>query len=109
MHPIEHLLYYSCMLIHWVVASHPIHMMMNGQHATFAAIWGHGGFDELVVKDGVTITSAASYYHSLHHRYFECNYGEMGMPFDHWFGTSHDGTPEAREKMLARKRAMHGS
>ena len=71
-------------------------MMMNGQHATFAAILGHGGFDELVVKEGVTVTSAASYYHSLHHRYFECNYGEMGMPFDHWFGTSHDGTPEAR-------------
>ena len=109
MHPIEHLLYYTCMLIHWVVASHPIHMMMNGQHATFAAIMGHGGFDELVVKEGVTITSAASYYHSLHHRYFECNYGEMGMPFDHWFGTSHDGTPEARARMLARRRAMHGS
>ena len=31
------------------------------------------------------------------------------MPFDHWFGTSHDGTAEARERMLARKRAMHGS
>ena len=108
MHPVEHLLYYTCMLIHWVVASHPIHMIMNGQHATFAAILGHGGFDEIVVKDGVTVSSAASYYHSLHHRYFECNYGEMGMPFDHWFGTSHDGTPEARERMLARKRAMHG-
>ena len=108
MHPVEHLLYYTCMLIHWVVASHPIHMMMNGQHATFTAILGHGGFDELVVKDGMKVPSGASYYHSLHHRYFECNYGEMGMPFDHWFGTSHDGSPEARERMLARKRAMHG-
>ena len=109
MHPVEHLLYYTCMLIHWVVASHPIHMIMNGQHATFAAIMGHGGFDEIVVKDGVKVPSGASYFHSLHHRYFECNYGEMGLPFDHWFGTSHDGSPEAREKMLARKRAMHGS
>ena len=80
MHPIEHLLYYTCMLIHWVVASHPIHMMMNGQHATFAAILGHGGFEDFVIKDGVKVKSGASYYHSLHHRYFECNYGEMGMP-----------------------------
>ena len=109
MHPIEHLLYYTCMLIHWVVASHPIHMIMNGQHATFAAILGHGGFEELVVIDGVQVPSGGSYFHSLHHRYFECNYGEMGMPFDHWFGTSHDGSPEAREKMLARTRRMHGS
>ena len=108
MHPIEHVIYYTTMLIHWVVASHPIHMIMNGHRATFGAILGHGGFDEIVLKDGVTVTSSASYYHSLHHRYFECNYGEMGMPFDHWFGTSHDGSPEARERMLARKRAMHG-
>ena len=57
MHPIEHLLYYTCMLIHWVVASHPIHMIMNGQHATFAAILGHGGFDEFVIKDGVKVQS----------------------------------------------------
>ena len=109
MHPVEHLLYYTCMLIHWVVASHPIHMMMNGQHATFTAILGHGGFEEVVVNDDVKIPSGASYYHSLHHRYFECNYGEMGMPFDHLFGTNFDGSPEAREKMLARRRAMHGS
>ena len=75
MHPIEHVIYYTTMLVHWVVASHPIHMIMNGQRATFGAILGHGGFDEIVLKDGVTVTSSASYYHSLHHRYFECNYG----------------------------------
>lgn len=107
MHPLEHLIYYTCMLIHWVVASHPIHMMMNGQHATLTAILGHSGFDELVLNEDVKVTSGASYFHQLHHRYFECNYGEPDMPFDYWFGTSHDGSPEAREKMLARKRAMH--
>ena len=106
MHPIEHLLYYTCMLIHWVVPSHPIAMILNGQHATLSAAQGHVGFEEAVVKDNVKVP-VASYFHQLHHRYFECNYGEPDMPFDYWFGTSHDGTPEAREQMLARKRSMH--
>lgn len=33
-----------------------------------------------------------SYFHYLHHRYFECNYGESTLPLDKWFGTFHDGS-----------------
>ena len=106
MHPIEHLLYYTCMLIHWVVPSHPIHMIMTGQHASFSAVQGHSGFDEIVVNEKAKMP-AASYFHQLHHRYFECNYGEPDMPFDHWFGTSHDGSPESHQKMRAKQRAIH--
>ena len=36
----------------------------------------------------------ADYFHHLHHRYFECNYGNRPVPLDRLFGTFHDGTPE---------------
>ncbi len=38
MHPIEHLIYLSAALIHFVVASHPIHLFFNMQWAGLAAI-----------------------------------------------------------------------
>lgn len=108
MHPVEHVLYFTCMLLHWVVASHPVHMIMNGQHAALSAVQGHLGFDEAVVSERVKVP-VASYFHQLHHRYFECNYGEPDFPFDHWFGTSHDGSDEAHRQMRARQRAMHST
>ena len=76
MHPIEHVFMYASMLIHWVIGAHPIHMIFQGQAVTFASIVGHGGFEEIVIKDDVKISSYGNYWHSLHHRFFECNYGE---------------------------------
>ena len=42
--------------------------------------------------------------HYLHHKYFERNYGGRLIPIDAWMGTWHDGTPEAHERMKARRR-----
>ena len=106
MHPLEHVLYFSCMLVHWVVPSHPIHMVLNGQHAAFTPAQGHVGFEKLLLKGDAGV-AAGSYFHQLHHRYFECNYGEPDFPFDHWFGTSHDGSPEAHAAMREKRRARH--
>ncbi len=106
MHPLEHLLYFSCILIHWIVPSHPIHMIMNGQHAAFTPASGHVGFETIMVNGKPTVP-AGSYFHQLHHRYFECNYGEPDMPFDSWFGTSHNGSPEAHDAMRQKRRAIH--
>ena len=45
-----------------------------------------------------------SYYaHYLHHKYFEVNYSDGMIPLDTWFGSFHDGTPEAHEAMKARR------
>ena len=33
-------------------------------------------------------------YHYLHHRFFECNYGTSGTPFDKMFGTFRDRLKE---------------
>lgn len=104
MHPIEHILYFSCILIHWIVPSHPIHMLMNAQHAAFTPSQGHVGFETLVLKGKVGLP-AASFFHQLHHRYFECNYGENDMPFDMWFGTYHDGATEAHMAMRQKGQA----
>merc|ERR1712107_507431 len=38
-----------------------------------------------------------SYYHQLHHAYFECNYGDSaGIPFDYIFGTFEDGSSKVK-------------
>ena len=44
------------------------------------------------------------FFHQLHHRYFECNYGEPEIPFDQWFGTYHDGTTASVRKIRERMR-----
>ena len=41
-----------------------------------------------------------SFFHHLHHRYFNCNYGSPEIPFDKWFKTYNDGTEEATNKFL---------
>ena len=64
---------------------------------------GHTGFDRLVVGEDASMD--ASYYaHYLHHKYFEVNYADGMVPLDKWFGSFHDGTPEAHEAMKARRR-----
>ena len=43
-----------------------------------------------------------AYAHYLHHKYFEVNYADGSIPLDKWFGTFHDGSPEADEAMKKR-------
>ena len=83
MHPVEHLLYFSVVLIHFVVPSHPLHFFFNSQHTALTPAGGHSGFDGVM--------HSGSYFHYLHHHYFECNYGEATIPLDKWFGTFRDG------------------
>ena len=106
MHPIEHVIFFSGVLIHWIVPSHPIHAIMNLQLTGFSPAQAHAGFESVVVN-GKSKLRGASYFHQLHHRYFECNYGGLDIPFDVWFGTSHNGSVEAHEKMRARRFAAH--
>ena len=59
----------------------------------------------LLIKDKRRL-ALGTFYHQLHHRYYECNYGNEEMPWDRWFGTFHDGSELATEKTRARKKAM---
>ena len=109
MHPIEHLLYLSSVLIHVVVASHPIHFIFHLQQKVFLAASSHAGFDTVTVgRKSARGIKIGDFFHQLHHRYFECNYGEPEVPFDEWFGSFHDGTNEATKRVQekVRKRRM---
>lgn len=98
MHPAEHLLYFSGVLIHWIVPSNPVHAMFHLVHAGLAPAPGHAGFDKIVFGEDSAIDTHA-YDHYLHHKYFECNYADGVIPLDKWFGTFHDGSAEAQERM----------
>jgi sterol desaturase/sphingolipid hydroxylase (fatty acid hydroxylase superfamily) len=57
MHPIEHIIYFSTILIFLVVPSHPIHAMFALQFAALTPAGGHLGFDKLVVWGKFTLPS----------------------------------------------------
>ena len=104
MHPIEHLLFFSSILIHWVVAAHPIHILFHMQHQALTAVTSHAGFDTLLVKDKNAL-SLGNFHHQMHHRYFECNYGNLEVPWDKVFGSFHDGTDKSHELFLTKQRS----
>jgi sterol desaturase/sphingolipid hydroxylase (fatty acid hydroxylase superfamily) len=102
MHPIEHVAYFSSTLLFFVIPSHPIHMINLASRLGLLPAQGHIGFDRVVVGEEKSMET--SYYaHYLHHKYFEVNYADGMVPLDRWFGSFHDGTPEAHEAMKARR------
>lgn len=107
MHPLEHLLYYSGILIHFVLPSHPLHVIFHLFALNLGAIYSHSGFNKLIFHQRETI-KAGSFHHQLHHKYFECNYGSEEVPMDRWFGSFHDGTDAATTYIRARKKRLAG-
>lgn len=103
MHPVEHILYFSGVLIHFILPSNPILAMYHLYFAGYGAVVGHIGFDKVVVDDETAIPTHA-YNHYLHHKYFEVNYSEGLAALDKVFGTFHDGTKEGDRVMKERFR-----
>ena len=95
MHPAEHLLYFSSALIHWVIPSHPLHVIFNLQFLAAYPAQDHSGFNRVALgKDRSVPTGDRMHY--LHHKLFEVNYGSTGtIPIDRWLGTLHDGSAAA--------------
>ena len=50
MHPFEHLLYFSTVLIHFIIPSHPIHILFHFMIITIGAVVGHCGFDGFLIN-----------------------------------------------------------
>ena len=104
---IEHLIYFSTILLFFLIPAHPIHMINLASRLGLAPAQGHTGFDRLALGEQASMD--VSYYaHYLHHKYFEVNYSDGMVPLDKWFGSFHDGTPEAHEAMKKR-RQMRGT
>ena len=103
MHPVEHLLFFSSVLVHWLVAAHPVHILVHMQHQALTAATSHTGFEALLARDR-KLLALGTFHHQMHHRYFTCNYGNLEVPLDRWFGTFHDGTEASHEAFIARRR-----
>lgn len=106
MHPMEHILFYTNFLIHFVVPSHPIHVLFHGYMQSVHPVFSHSGFEQLYVRDRER-AKMGDFFHQLHHKYFECNYGTIEMPWDRWFGSFHDGSAAATQETRARKKQMY--
>lgn len=78
MHPVEHLIYYTCTLIPLLVTQHPLHFLYAKFHADVAPIGGHDGFAD---------PGGNADYHYVHHAKFDGNYGVPLVDFDRLFGT----------------------
>ena len=105
MHPVEHVIFLATVLIHWVIATHPVHILFHLQYYTLSAATAHAGFEELIVKNQDRL-KFGTFHHQMHHRYFEYNYGSLEMPWDKLFGSFHDGTQGAHEKIKNRRKSI---
>jgi lathosterol oxidase len=108
MHPVEHVIFLGSGLIHFIVPAAPVHILYHMQYLTLTAATTHCGFEGLVVRDRNRL-KLGTFHHQMHHRYFECNYGSLEVPWDKLFGSFHDGTVEADEKIKARRKKIMGA
>lgn len=106
MHPVEAVLYFSTLLIHFVVPSHPVHFLFHAYVNGLNPSVSHSGFEGVVAKDRKRFNTG-DFFHQLHHRYFECNYGTAEMPWDVIFGSFHDGSDAATRATRERKKQMY--
>jgi len=79
MHPLEHMLYYTCYAPCLVLRLHPFVLFWMGVHVVLSPAASHSGYEDHFSADVV---------HYLHHRHTDCNYGvPQSIPLDVWFGT----------------------
>ena len=91
MHPIEHLMYFSSITIHFLIPTHPTHVLFHLFVQGINPAFSHSGFDGVMIDEKKRMETG-DFFHQLHHRHINCNYGTVEMPWDKVFGTFHDGT-----------------
>jgi Delta7-sterol 5-desaturase len=107
MHPIEHVMFFSSIFIHFIIPAHPLHILFHMQHQSLTAATSHTGFENLLVRDKKQL-ALGTFHHQMHHRYFEVNYGNLEMPWDKWFGSFHDGTLKSHEQLKRNRQKRAG-
>ena len=78
MHPVEGTLYYTAALIPVFLGLHPVFTVATIIDLALGAWLGHDGFQW---------PGSGDYFHLLHHKHFDGNYGVMHVPLDWLFGT----------------------
>jgi len=107
MHPVEQFVFLGSVFVHLFIGAHPLHIIFHLQYYFLTAITTHTGFQGLLIGNKNRL-ALGTFHHQMHHRYFECNYGSLEIPWDKWFGSFHDGTMEANEKMQERRKNIMG-
>ncbi|MDU8944773.1 sterol desaturase family protein [Ovoidimarina sediminis] len=106
-HPIEQMIFLGSVFVHVIVGAHPVHILFHLQYFFLTAMTTHTGYQGLLIRDKNRL-NLGTFHHQMHHRYFECNYGSLEIPWDKWMGTFHDGTPEANVRMQKRRKRIMG-
>ncbi len=105
MHPVESFFLMFDTMIFFLLPSHPVHAIFLLFHHGIGAPTSHAGFEH--VKLGkMARFQVGDFFHQLHHRFFDCNYGTWETPWDEWFNTFHDGTDEGNEMVKERRRKI---
>ena len=104
MHPVESFILFTDAAVFFLISSHPVHMIFSMLHHGIGAPTSHTGFEHVKVAKKINVP-VGDFFHQLHHKFFDCNYGTWETPWDKWFNTFHDGTPEGdvHVKELRRK------
>ena len=90
MHPVEHLVYFSGVLLLWIVPATPVHAIFFTAFVALAPVEGHCGFGKMILGNACLTTDG--FIHYLHHKHFRVNFGDtLLIPIDRFFGTFHDG------------------
>jgi len=105
MHPVESFILMTDVVIFLIVPAHPVHVLFLMFHHGIGAPTSHAGFDKLRLRRSVGI-EIGDFFHQLHHKYFDCNYGTGETPWDQWFNTFHNGTPDGDALIKARRKQM---
>ncbi|MEM9518332.1 MAG: sterol desaturase family protein [Actinomycetota bacterium] len=105
MHPLEHVVLYGDVLLFLVLPAHPAHFLFAMMHHSLGAPMSHTGHDALRLPGGIRF-ELGDFFHQLHHRFIECNYGGQESPLDLAIDAWHDGTPDGDAATAARRRKL---
>ncbi|MEM8579312.1 MAG: sterol desaturase family protein, partial [Pseudomonadota bacterium] len=67
MHPVEHVLYFGTALIHFVVPTHPVHLICHLMFYALYAVTTHTGYEGLLAR-GAKRLHLGNFHHQIHHR-----------------------------------------
>lgn len=98
MHPLEHVIWMSGAFIYAIIACNPVHILFSQYLSILGAVTSHSGYEGLVIGTK-RVMRMGDFFHQLHHRFYECNYGTSEVACDKWAGSFHDGTPAGMKQI----------
>ncbi|WP_371228687.1 sterol desaturase family protein [Roseovarius sp. 2305UL8-3] len=105
MHPVESFFLLFDTMIFLLIPAHPVHVLFLIFHHLIGAPTSHAGFEHLKLGKAGRF-GLGDFFHQLHHKFFDCNYGTWETPWDKWFNTFHDGTTEGDDLVKERRRKI---